>query len=157
MSESAPDFELRDQTETLRSLEGLFSAETPVVLLVFYPGDGTPVCTKQLKSYSKSLKEFESLGVKLVGISSDDPESHRDFIRTEGLAMDLLSDPGASTARAYGVQSKWFRGIPTRGVFLISRDRKILWKKIEATGLTHPKSDRLLSQVRAELQKLGPQ
>ena len=74
--DSAPDFSLPaddGSTFTLSAHRGRR------ILLVFYPGDGTPVCTKQLCDYRDGVEAFAGLGVDVVGVSRDDAESHRRF------------------------------------------------------------------------------
>src|ERR1700730_14335191 len=85
----APDFELPgtgDRTYRLSDYRG-----QPVVL-VFYPGDSTPVCTAQLRSYSSDMGDFEDLGAQVLALSPQDLESHREFACREELKMPLLAD-----------------------------------------------------------------
>src|SRR4051812_12852859 len=90
--QKAPDFKLQDDNAHWRSLAD-FTSKGPV-MLVFYPGDYTPVCTKQLCGYRDSLSKFSEQGVQVVGISSDPPESHKEFGAEYALGFPLLSDPG---------------------------------------------------------------
>ena len=94
------------------------------VLLVFYPGDDTPVCTRQLCDYRDGIESFEGLGVTVVGISGDDGESHRRFRSKYDLPFTLLSDPGKEVIKMYDVDGMFGVGVQ-RATFLISQDRTI--------------------------------
>ena len=72
--DTAPLFTLPDDEGNPFSLEEALGEK---VLLVFYPGDNTPVCTRQLCDYRDGIEAFEGLGVRVVGISNDSVESHR--------------------------------------------------------------------------------
>src|SRR5262245_65426486 len=73
------------------------------VILAFYPGDFTPVCTKQFCSYRDDGDRIEGLGVPMVGISPQSVDSHERFTDKHGLTVPLLSDPDRQVARRYGV------------------------------------------------------
>jgi len=72
------------------------------VVLVFYPGDDTPVCTKQLSSYSHDLSQFESVGAQVLAVSAQGIESHEKFSGKLGLGFPLLADMDKKVAQAYG-------------------------------------------------------
>lgn len=109
----APDFELPDQDGTPFRLA---SQPESWRLLVFYPGDNTPVCTKQLCEYRDGMDDFTGLGVEVIGISSDSAESHRRFRDKQKLPFTLLTDADLVAADAYGC--KGMMGMK-RAVFLI--------------------------------------
>jgi thioredoxin-dependent peroxiredoxin len=96
----APDFEARDgsgATVRLADLRG-----RPVVLY-FYPKDDTPGCTKEACGFRDEYAALQATGAALLGVSPDDEESHRQFAAKFDLPFQLLSDPGAAIATAYGV------------------------------------------------------
>jgi peroxiredoxin len=97
----APDFALSDQDGDEVTL-GDFSDRK--LVLAFYPGDFSPVCTDQLSLYQEVLGEIEEKGAALVGISVDSKHSHRAFREQLGLTMPLLADynPKGEVSRAYG-------------------------------------------------------
>lgn len=95
----APDFELEGTDGTFRLSEQL---GTPVVLL-FYPGDFTPVCTRQFCSYANDAAEIEALDAVVVGISTQDLDSHDEFRAAHDIPVALLADVDKSVAKAYGV------------------------------------------------------
>jgi len=135
---AAPDFALLDQDGEKRSLQG-FLSRGPVVL-VFYPGDFTPVCTKQLCSYRDLGEDFRELGVQIVGISSDTPVKHKKFRDTYHLTFPLLSDEDKSVAKLFGATSKWLFGGVTRANFIISEKGMIVSEHVDGVPVTHQKS-----------------
>jgi peroxiredoxin Q/BCP len=76
--------------------------EEPTVVY-FYPRDDTPGCTMEAKSFNKEYDEYEAAGVRVYGVSTDDEESHCDFAEENDLSFDLLADPDAEIADAFGV------------------------------------------------------
>ncbi len=122
--DSAPDFELPDETGTPRSLGG-FLAEGPIVLY-FYPAAMTPGCTAESCHFRDLSADFAALGAKRVGISADDVDRQKQFSDKYSFDFPLLSDPDGSVARAYGVRRNL--GImPTKRVtFVIDTDATIL-------------------------------
>ena len=92
------------------------------VVLVFYPGDDTPVCTKQLNSYNDELSQFAELDAQVIGISAQDVESHDKFSGKHGFAFPLLADTDKAVAASYGTLGPI--GFPRRSVFIsIARAR----------------------------------
>lgn len=142
----APSFELPDQDGKPRKLSE-FIAVGPVVI-VFYPGDFTPVCTMQLCSYRDAGDEFRSLGVQVVGISADPPEKHRKFREQFRFEFPLLSDPDKKTARAYGAVSKWLFGAVTRANFVVNAKGQIVFEHIDGVPVTHQKAEKLSEALR---------
>jgi peroxiredoxin Q/BCP len=105
------------------------------VALAFYPGDFTPVCTKQFCSYRDDGDRIEALGVPMLGISPQSVESHEKFAAQHGLNVPLLSDPDKRTARAYGVLGPG--GFIRRAVFLIDGDGMIRYRHVALFGLRY--------------------
>ena len=116
------------------------------VLLVFYPGDDTPVCTKQLCDYRDGIEAFEGLGVEVVGISGDDGESHRRFRDKYDLPFTLLSDPDLKVAEAY--DSKGLLGMK-RSVFLVDEAGVIRYRHVESVALFRRSREELLEAIAA--------
>jgi peroxiredoxin len=121
----APDFSLPDQDGNEVSLSD-FSGRKLVI--AFYPGDFSSVCTSQLSLYQEVLGELESKGASLVGISVDSTDSHRAFRDQLNLAMPLLSDfhPKGEVARAYGAYSDEY-GKSGRALVLVDEDGVVGW------------------------------
>ena len=140
----APDFTLEgtgDREYSLSSYRG-----QPVVL-VFYPGDNTPVCTMQLNTYSSDISEFEDLGAQILAISPQGVDSHEAFANVHGFSFPLLADVDKSVGRAYGILGPV--GFYKRSVFVIDRDGVIRYAHRATAGLTFRKTDELVSAVKA--------
>lgn len=99
VGDKAPDFELVDDAGARVKLSALRGA--PVVLF-FYPEDDTPVCTQQACGFRDEHARFANAGAIVLGISPDDPESHRAFKKKFSFPFRLLSDPGNKVATRYG-------------------------------------------------------
>jgi peroxiredoxin Q/BCP len=100
VGDEAPDFELEGTDGTFR----LADHRGERVILLFYPGDNTPVCTKQFCSYRDDPHAFAELGATAVGISSQSVESHTSFRDKHGLTVPLLADDDGAVAKAYGAR-----------------------------------------------------
>jgi thioredoxin-dependent peroxiredoxin len=143
VGERAPDFALQDgggQTWRLSEHRG----ET--VVLLFYPGDNTPVCTKQLCSVRDKWSDYLATGAKIVGISTDTVESHKGFAAKYNLPFPLLADPGEEVVRAYGVRS-WLPHRSARAVVVINADGIVSYKKIQPLSLFSPRDDRIIAAI----------
>ncbi len=145
VGDAAPDFELESTTGAFRLSEAL---QDGAVLLVFYPGDDTPVCTNQLCDYSDHLSEFADLGVQVVGINSQSLESHRAFAKKQALGFPLLADPKRNTCRAYDAVG--LLGMTRRALFLIDRKGIVRWQRTDLP-MFRRKSDEL-SRIIADLE-----
>jgi peroxiredoxin len=121
----APNFTLPDQDGNAVGL-GDFSGRRLVV--AFYPGDFSSVCSDQLSVYQEVLGEIEARGAALVGISVDSADSHRAFREQLGLAMPLLADfhPKGEVCRAYGTYSEDY-GKSGRALVLIDEEGAVSW------------------------------
>jgi thioredoxin-dependent peroxiredoxin len=140
----APDFSLEGTGDRSYSLSDY--AGQPVVL-VFYPGDNTPVCTMQLNTYSSDISQFEELGAQVLAISPQDVDSHESFSAVHGFSFPLLADTEKSVARAYGILGPV--GFYKRSVFVVDGDGVIRYAHRAAAGLTFRKTDELVEAVRA--------
>ncbi|PEG33969.1 peroxiredoxin [Mycolicibacterium agri] len=125
-SDRAPEFELPDQSGTVRSLTSLL-ADGPIVLF-FYPAAMTPGCTKEASHFRDLGAEFTALGASRVGISTDPVAKQAKFADTQRFDFPLLSDADGKVAAAFGVK----RGLlgklmpVKRTTFVIDTDRTIL-------------------------------
>jgi peroxiredoxin Q/BCP len=140
LGEAAPDFELPDDAGGRYSLSKHRGKRQ---LLVFYPGDDTPVCTAQLCDYRDGVEEFEGLGIEVVGISSDDAASHQRFRAKYDLPFKLLSDGDGAVAKRYGAH-----GImgTKRAVFLVDEQGKVGYAKVESMSLFRRTREELIAQ-----------
>lgn len=126
VGEQAPDITLKDQYGYDSSLSELWE-ERPVVVL-FYPKDFTPYCTKEAISFREARQDLERLGIDVVGISIDTVGSHLRFAQTYDLEYPLLSDVHARAAEAFQVRDTHQGFVLARRVtFLIDRGGEIAW------------------------------
>jgi thioredoxin-dependent peroxiredoxin len=117
------------------------------VVLVFYPGDDTPVCTKQLNSYNNGLEQFTNLGAQVLAISAQDVASHERFSSKHGFAFPLLADPDKAVAGAYGTLGPI--GFPRRSVFIIDGEGVIRYAHRAIAGLTYRPVSELVEALKA--------
>lgn len=102
VGEQAPDFELPGTDGSFK----LSEHRGERVVLLFYPGDNTPVCTRQFCSYRDRAEDFAALDATVIGISSQDLDSHKEFIDKHQLTVPLLADAGGTVARAYSASNR---------------------------------------------------
>ncbi|HTO72096.1 MAG TPA: peroxiredoxin [Myxococcota bacterium] len=126
VGESAPDFALPSSRGPV-ALKSLL-AKGPV-LLVFYPGDDTPVCTKQLCDYRDNLAVFEKLGVQVVALNPQSEASHQKFAEKHRLPFPVAADGGGNVTKAYGARGLF--GMTKRALVLVGRDGKVVWRKVD--------------------------
>jgi peroxiredoxin Q/BCP len=143
VGDQAPDFTLPGTGGRDYSLSDY--AGSPVVL-VFYPGDDTPVCTRQLNSYNDDLSEFEQVGAHVLAVSPQDLESHQRFAAKHGFAFPLLADTDKTVAGRYGTLGPL--GFPRRSVFVIDADGVVRYAHRAIAGLTFRSVDELIEAVR---------
>lgn len=117
----APDFTLANQkgkSVKLSKFRGLFGK--PVVLY-FYPSDGSPSCTKEAVAFRDSYKEFKKAGAEVIGVSSDDVESHADFAEENDLPFSLLVDEQDSVRKEYGIPKDFLGLLKGRQTYVIDK------------------------------------
>ena len=119
------------------------------VVLVFYPGDFTPVCTTQLTNYQENWDTFERTGAVLWGISVDDLERHERFAKARSLGFPLLSDRDGEVSKLYAALG--LLGTSKRVVILIDEQGRIAWRRDEPFGLTFAEMDEIVAHLQ-ELQ-----
>ena len=145
MGALAPDF-------TLRDAEGaewrLSEQRGRTVVLLFYPGDETPICTRQMCSVRDRWEDYVATGAEVVGISTDSVASHQKFAANHELPLRLLSDADQSVANSYGARSL-IPGKVARSVFVIDANGIIRHRKVQPLGLFRPKDDEVLEAIRA--------
>lgn len=91
------------------------------LVLFFYPKDGTPVCTQEACAFRDSYEQFREAGFEVIGISSDDEESHRQFSEQHRLSFPLVSDVDGKLRKAFSVP-KTLGLFPGRVTYVIDRD-----------------------------------
>ncbi|HEY0408424.1 MAG TPA: peroxiredoxin [Pyrinomonadaceae bacterium] len=145
VDQQPPDFTLTDS----EGAEWRLSEQRgQVVVLLFYPGDETPVCTRQLCSVRDRWNDYIKTGAQVVGISTDTVESHHKFAENRGLPLRLLSDAEGSVTRLYKVRS-WLPGRSARAVIVIDAHGIIRYRKVEPLSLFRPNDDQIIAAIRA--------
>jgi len=139
----APDFNLRDANGTKWRLG---DQRGKVVVLLFYPGDETPICTRQMCSVRDRWSDYEATGAEVVGISKDSVDSHQKFAAHHELPLRLLSDAEGKVANEYGARSL-IPGKVARSVFVIDGQGIIRYRDVRPLGLFRPKDDEILRAI----------
>jgi len=137
VGEQAPDFELPGTDGTFK----LSEHRGERVVLLFYPGDNTMVCTKQFCSYRDRADDFAALDATVVGISSQDLASHEGFIAKNGLTVPLLADVDRQVAMSYSAFSP--RMGTKRAVIVIDQDGIVRHRHDHMLGLDYQSVDDL--------------
>lgn len=147
--EPAPDFELKDQSGKLHSIEDY---RGNWVALYFYPKDDTPGCTTEACEFRDNIFAFKDANCQILGVSLDDAESHKDFSDKYGLPFPLLADTEGTTAEAYGVKTRMMgMTVAKRQTFLIDPEGNIAKHYEKVDPDTHSQ------QILADLEALQAQ
>lgn len=141
---SAPDFTLKDGGDNTWRLS---DNRGKVVVLLFYPGDETPICTRQMCSVRDRWEDYAATGAEVVGISTDSVESHKKFAEHHDLPLRLLSDSDQVVANLYGARSL-IPGKVARSVFVIDSKGIIRHRDVRPLGLFRPKDDEVIRAIR---------
>ncbi|NBO97110.1 MAG: peroxiredoxin [Actinobacteria bacterium] len=138
----APDFTLPGTSNKNYSLSQ-FRGQT--VVLVFYPGDETLVCTKQLCSYNNELQQFAKVNAQILAISAQDIASHESFSAKQGFKFPLLADTQKTVANLYSVIG--LLGLPRRSVFVVDANGVIKYAHRAVLGVTFRPVSELIEAV----------
>jgi thioredoxin-dependent peroxiredoxin len=143
VGDAAPDFALEGTDGTFR----LSDHRGERVVLLFYPGDDTAVCTKQFCSYRDRADDMSALDAVVVGISHQDVASHRAFTAHHGLTVPLLADVDHDVARAYGVSAPVLG--TRRAAFIVDEDGVVRHRVVHRLGLDFQSADDLAEALDA--------
>ena len=141
----APDFTLKDANGNDWRLS---DRRGKVVVLLFYPGDETPICTQQMCSVRDRWDDYLATGAEVVGISSDSVESHKKFAEHHQLPLRLLSDSDGAVSKLYGARSL-IPGKVARSVFVIDGQGVLRHSDVRPLGLFKPKDDDTIRAIHA--------
>lgn len=144
VGDKAPDFSLPGTGGQAYSLSQ-YAGKT--VVLVFYPGDDTPVCTKQLNCYNNELAQFTDVGAQVLAISAQDIDSHERFATKHGFQFPLLSDTDKAVAGLYGTLGPL--GFPRRSVFVVDAHGVVRYAHRAIAGLTFRPVEELVGAIQA--------
>ncbi len=145
--ETAPGFELPDQTGKIHTLE---QYQGQWVVLYFYPKNDTPGCTTQACEFRDNIFAFRRLNATILGVSFDDVDSHKEFADEYNLPFAILADTDGQAVDAYGVRGGFgLMDIAKRQTFIISPDGKV------AKHYEKVRPDEHSAEVIAELERLS--
>ncbi len=142
----AIDFTLRDQYDRSFNLFEMLRT-TNYIMLIFYPGDFTPVCTKQLIDYNENRAKFKEYGIYPVGINIGSVESHCNYAETYKLEFPILSDNNKSVSTAYDAIN--MTGGNKRKLVLIDDKKTILFEHT-IFPLFYQKVEKIIEKLRIE-------
>jgi thioredoxin-dependent peroxiredoxin len=148
VGQRAPDFVLDGSggiTHRLEDYRGRW------VILAFYPGDFTPVCTRQFCSYRDGADHLDDLDAVVLGISPQSVSSHERFIAEHDLTVPLLADTDHATSRAYGVVAPG--GLVRRSIFIIDPEGVVRYRHVALLGLRYKDVEHLAQAL--ELARAG--
>jgi len=137
LGDIAPDFQLEGTDGAFKLSDHLGRR----VVLLFYPGDFTPVCTKQFCSYAERSDDFSKLDATVVGISAQPVERHREFQEMHAVPVPLLADEERAVARAYGVSQPLLG--TRRAVFIVDEQGRVAYRHVHRLGLDFQTVDQL--------------
>jgi thioredoxin-dependent peroxiredoxin len=149
VGEPAPDFTLpgTDGTAEGHRDHTLSEYRGRPVVLVFYPGDNTPVCTRQLNAYTADIAEFESLDAQVLAISPQSVESHDGFASDQGgFGFPLLADADKAVGRLYGILGPV--GFYRRSIFVVDAGGVLRHVHRAVAGLWFRPTTELVAAVR---------
>jgi peroxiredoxin Q/BCP len=147
VGDAAPDFELPGTGEKTYKLSGYRGKN---VVLAFYPGDQTTVCTKQLCSYRDNADRIDHLDAEVLGISPQSVDSHEHWVEEQSLNVPLLADEDLAVSKLYGVTA-WLGPLAgftelkdtpggryiMRSIFVIDGEGVVRYKHVSRTGSTY--------------------
>ncbi|HNU35644.1 MAG TPA: peroxiredoxin [Methanomassiliicoccales archaeon] len=119
--DTAPDFDLPDQDGKMVSSRDIRGKKA--LVLYFYPADFTKVCTMEAVTFRQMHERFQAAGAEVIGVSSDDVKTHKEFAVDHELTFTLLSDEWEELRKAFGAYG--IGGTPARTTYVIDRDWKI--------------------------------
>lgn len=140
----APDFVLPDSEGAKWQLS---DQRGKVVVLLFYPGDETPICTRQMCSVRDRWEDYAGTGAEVVGISTNTVDSHKSFAEHHNLPLRLLADVDRKVADLYGARSL-IPGKVARSVFVIDGNGVIRYRDVRPIGLLRPRDDDIIRAIR---------
>jgi peroxiredoxin Q/BCP len=143
VGDAAPDFELPGTEGKVYRLSDYRGRK---LVLAFYPGDFTPICTKQVCSYRDQGDQLDQLGADVLGISPQSVESHERFAEEKSLNVPLLADEDKDVARAYGVLAG---PKVRRAIFVIDEQGVIRHRQVAILGLSFQSVDDIEQAVGA--------
>ena len=149
LPDEAPDFQLSDQNLVMRSLKDFRGRK---IVLAFFPGAFTDVCTREMCAFRDSMQSMMKFGAQVVGISVNDPFTNKAFADTNKLPFLILSDYTRETIKKYGVFHENFAGlkgytVAKRSVFILDQDGRLRYKWISEDPGKEPDYREIIGQL----------
>jgi len=144
IGENAPDFTLKDGDGNDWKLS---ERRGKTVVLLFYPGDNTPVCTKQMCSVRDNWEDYAKTGAEVVGISTDSAASHKGFAEKYDLPLMLLSDEKGEVVEKYSVKS-WLPGRSARAVVVVDKSGVVRHHQVQSLSIFRPQDDEIFTAIK---------
>jgi peroxiredoxin Q/BCP len=143
IGEMAPDFTLKDGDGNNWTLSENLGK---IIVLLFYPGDNTPVCTKQLCSVRDNWDNYKDTGAEIIGISTDSVESHKDFAEKHNFPFTLLADENGEVVEKYDAKS-WLPGKSARAVTVIDKEGVVRSHQVQSLSVFRPSDEEVLKAI----------
>ena len=143
VGDTAPNFELKDQTGNMVSLA---SFKGKKVLLAFYPFAFSPPCTEELSCFRDDYSQFTATGASVLGISVDSHFANKAFAEHLKVTYPLLSDFSKEVCKSYGTLRP--EGFSDRAYFVVDGQGKVVYKKVMETPPTMLTNQEVLSALK---------
>jgi glutaredoxin-dependent peroxiredoxin len=145
IGDKAPNFVLSDIDMKNRSLEEFKGQK---VVLAFFVGAFTSICTKEMCAFRDSMSRLIDLKAQVIGISVNDPFSNKGFAEKNRLQFPILSDYNRETIRAYGIESLDFSGlkgysVAKRSIFILDKQGIVRYAWISEDPTVEPNYEKL--------------
>ena len=150
VGDEAPEFTLDgyDASVGERGTWSLSQFRGRPVVLVFYPADGSPVCTRQLESYSREISSFVDLDAQVLALSPQGVDSHESFSAQHGLCFPLLADSDKAVARSYGVLG--LLDLYRRCTFVVDSVGRVAWlHRYLGAGIGYRSADEIVTALKS--------
>ena len=149
----APEFTAPLATGDIESFSLSEALEDGPVVLAFFPGAFTSVCSHEINAFDDRLGEFEDAGAQIVGVSRDTPFSLNEFRADLGVSVDLASDLNQDAIEEYGIEMDFtelgVHGVAKRSVFVVDTDGEIAYEWVSDDPGVEPDYDEVLAAVEA--------
>jgi len=119
-----PSFTLKDQNGQPFVIDSVLGKKNLVIY--FYPKDDTPGCTKEACAFRDQYEDFTDADALVIGISSDDVESHKNFAEKYNLSFTLLSDEGGKLCKQFGVPTSFLGMFPGRVTYVVNKQGVVI-------------------------------
>lgn len=153
VGQKAPDFTLFDTNLKQRKLSEFYGKK---LVLAFFPGAFTSVCTKEMCTFRDSMARLNNLQAQVIGVSVNDPWSNKGFAEKNMLTFPILSDYRRDVVKLYDIELKNFAGMKDytaakRSVFILDKEGTVRYKWVSDDPSVQPNYE----EIEKELSKIG--